>query len=121
MAETATEIDRFFFDWRYGDVQRPDQYAGEHWHKARAEVSAFIPAGQRDHPYWASNEPCSMHIDEVEAIWSAFAQRDDWQPFNAKIRSEEHTSELQSLMRISYAVFCLKKKKKKKQQNEYND
>src|SRR3546814_8502563 len=30
-------------------------------------------------------------------------------------RSEEHTSELQSLMRISYAVFCLKKKKKLKQ------
>src|SRR3546814_9164457 len=30
------------------------------------------------------------------------------------MRSEEHTSELQSLMRISYAVFCLKKKKKKK-------
>src|SRR3546814_7624802 len=29
-------------------------------------------------------------------------------------RSEEHTSELQSLMRISYAVFCLKKKKKKR-------
>src|SRR3546814_7839207 len=29
-------------------------------------------------------------------------------------RSEEHTSELQSLMRISYAVFCLKKKKKQK-------
>src|SRR3546814_2724710 len=29
-----------------------------------------------------------------------------------EIRSEEHTSELQSLMRISYAVFCLKKKKK---------
>src|SRR3546814_5390077 len=31
----------------------------------------------------------------------------------ARVRSEEHTSELQSLMRISYAVFCLKKKKKK--------
>src|SRR3546814_10015913 len=31
-------------------------------------------------------------------------------------RSEEHTSELQSLMRISYAVFCLKKKKEKKEQ-----
>src|SRR3546814_3946352 len=30
-------------------------------------------------------------------------------------RSEEHTSELQSLMRISYAVFCLKKKKRKQQ------
>src|SRR3546814_8104424 len=32
-------------------------------------------------------------------------------------RSEEHTSELQSLMRISYAVFCLKKKKITRQQN----
>src|SRR3546814_10862473 len=32
----------------------------------------------------------------------------------AAMRSEEHTSELQSLMRISYAVFCLTKKKKKK-------
>src|SRR3546814_6986173 len=32
-------------------------------------------------------------------------------------RSEEHTSELQSLMRISYAVFCLQKKKKHKAQN----
>src|SRR3546814_5747640 len=31
---------------------------------------------------------------------------------SGEMRSEEHTSELQSLMRISYAVFCLKKKKK---------
>src|SRR3546814_2186656 len=35
-------------------------------------------------------------------------------------RSEEHTSELQSLMRISYAVFCLKKKNEKKQINKYH-
>src|SRR3546814_2436224 len=34
-------------------------------------------------------------------------------------RSEEHTSELQSLMRISYAVFCLKKKKKKSTKQNY--
>src|SRR3546814_4723745 len=34
-------------------------------------------------------------------------------------RSEEHTSELQSLMRISYAVFCLKKKKRHKTNNNY--
>src|SRR3546814_7266190 len=38
-----------------------------------------------------------------------------------RFRSEEHTSELQSLMRSSYAVFCLKKKKSKsnKKQNNY--
>src|SRR3546814_10502483 len=35
-------------------------------------------------------------------------------------RSEEHTSELQSLMRISYAVFCLKKKKKKNEKQHNN-
>src|SRR3546814_2781395 len=34
---------------------------------------------------------------------------------DGRVRSEEHTSELQSLMRISYAVFCLKKKKTKTQ------
>src|SRR3546814_7642177 len=37
---------------------------------------------------------------------------------NLAARSEEHTSELQSLMRISYAVFCLKKKKKTTTQND---
>src|SRR3546814_8788037 len=36
-----------------------------------------------------------------------------------QIRSEEHTSELQSLMRISYAVFCLKKKKQKQHYYTY--
>src|SRR3546814_5802636 len=42
--------------------------------------------------------------DHAGAYWGATA-------FPAQARSEEHTSELQSLMRISYAVFCLKKKK----------
>src|SRR3546814_1549189 len=36
-----------------------------------------------------------------------------------EVRSEEHTSELQSLMRISYAVFCLKKKKNKTTNNAH--
>src|SRR3546814_5992418 len=39
-----------------------------------------------------------------------------WEPDD---RSEEHTSELQSLMRISYAVFCLKKKRKHITKNKY--
>src|SRR3546814_1801413 len=38
---------------------------------------------------------------------------------NSVARSEEHTSELQSLMRISYAVFCLKKKKNNKKIKQY--
>src|SRR3546814_10541068 len=42
-------------------------------------------------------------------------------PKAAPRRSEEHTSELQSLMRLSYAVFCLKQKKKKQLQITPND
>src|SRR3546814_8848090 len=38
---------------------------------------------------------------------------------NGSLRSEEHTSELQSLMRISYAVFCLKKKKNNRNTTSY--
>src|SRR3546814_9895107 len=37
-----------------------------------------------------------------------------------QVRSEEHTSELQSLMRISYAVFCLKKKKHRRYRSKVN-
>src|SRR3546814_2423565 len=47
------------------------------------------------------------------AVVQGFGGRlDNWQEVLKQARSEEHTSELQSLMRISYAVFCLKKKKK---------
>src|SRR3546814_4789976 len=45
------------------------------------------------------------------AIWQRFSGPVRLLMENRYVRSEEHTSELQSLMRISYAVFCLKKKK----------
>src|SRR3546814_9655838 len=48
------------------------------------------------------------HIRLFSAVWSIRYRRC---AYRAGARSEEHTSELQSLMRISYAVFCLKKKK----------
>src|SRR3546814_9975015 len=54
-----------------------------------------------------------LEADEEGLRLDARAERSHHQ------RSEEHTSELQSLMRISYAVFCLKKKKNK-QQDEQN-
>src|SRR3546814_6804468 len=53
-----------------------------------------------------------QQLIEVEVTFASFFQQASLNP-NAELitRSEEHTSELQSLMRISYAVFCLKKKK----------
>src|SRR3546814_9556143 len=47
----------------------------------------------------------TLEADLPRLIAGAFGR------YRALVRSEEHTSELQSLMRISYAVFCLKKKK----------
>src|SRR3546814_9939185 len=51
------------------------------------------------------------HISAVSVILAGNEPPISIYPFPALGRSEEHTSELQSLMRISYAVFCLKKKK----------
>src|SRR3546814_5789045 len=57
------------------------------------------------------------HIPQVAGFYEKFFFKpgnSGWPVFQTaycKLRSEEHTSELQSLMRISYAVFCLKKKK----------
>src|SRR3546814_9207608 len=48
----------------------------------------------------------------VAAAWEKIIDRNGETVPQSGSRSEEHTSELQSLMRISYAVFCLKKKKK---------
>src|SRR3546814_7897557 len=68
------------------------------------------------HPlaFWAG---CALIIAGVASHMPMFmmGRHTHWQmvgmPMDAWMRSEEHTSELQSLMRISYAVFCLKKKR----------
>src|SRR3546814_5759582 len=53
----------------------------------------------------------ARQTDQIVMIIFALAQRRQRRARDGEERSEEHTSELQSLMRISYAVFCLKKKK----------
>src|SRR3546814_6335371 len=61
-------------------------------------------------------DPLVIHTDSASEYWHRRASlvvtdthgRDLALPETVRVRSEEHTSELQSLMRISYAVFCLK-------------
>ncbi|KEQ52766.1 protein adenylyltransferase SelO [Sphingobium chlorophenolicum] len=85
MIASGTPIDRFFQDWRGGDPRGGTAYAGEEWAGFREAIAGFEASGAKDHPYWADASPCSMHIDEVEAIWSAIAERDDWAPLHAKV------------------------------------
>src|SRR3546814_8820757 len=59
-------------------------------------------------PWYSWKKPYTM---DEPTIWFHEVLRSDGTPYRKAERSEEHTSELQSLMRISYAVFCLKKTK----------
>src|SRR3546814_2692675 len=70
----------------------------------------IIPTRTGDEPAWGSKPfPKGDRSGQFITLASGFEEDGDALPIRTD-RSEEHTSELQSLMRISYAVFCLKKK-----------
>src|SRR3546814_3122575 len=103
-------------DWR-SDVCSSDLPA------CPAAPSAGIDAGRRAR----EGGPQARHVRRAEAVGRAAEGRGARagpcrsRPGPRLCRSEEHTSELQSLMRISYAVFCLKKKKHENQTNQKHD
>src|SRR3546814_7175386 len=76
------------------------------WMPASCRRASAQHAGQSRHRVEAAGA-----LDVEAALAAVFRRRPQ--------RSEEHTSELQSLMRISYAVFCLKKKNKHTNQDIY--
>ncbi len=86
LASSDVEIDRFFFDWAGGKRRRDHVGYGE---AAFAPVVALTNSCQStralDHPYWNGSAPCSLHIAEVEKIWGAIAERDDWSLLARKI------------------------------------
>ena len=78
---SAVPLDRFFFDVFGGTL--PDGY-GDDWQPFRDALAAHAPRKDRNHAYW-QGDPCSMLIDEVEAIWAPIAEADDWSALNAKV------------------------------------
>ncbi|MDQ4086435.1 MAG: YdiU family protein [Pseudomonadota bacterium] len=95
LAKQSVRIDRVFFDWRGGSLRRPaPAYDEENFADFRRLIASYAPAaGALDHPYWADEAPCSMHIDEVEAIWAAIDRDDDWAPLNAKVAAVRRMGE----------------------------
>ncbi len=86
----SVTIDRFFFDWRGGRRRAPspadEAYGAEPFAKLAELLAAYAPVPRATaHPFWSDAEPCSMHIEEVEAIWSAIDSADDWAPLYAKV------------------------------------
>ncbi len=93
MAASKTPIDRFFHDWRSGEPREGADYSGDVWAPFRDAVAGMEASGGREHAYWSDAVPCSMHIDEVEAIWDAIAERDDWSPLQEKVAAVRRMGE----------------------------
>lgn len=94
MEETQIPFERLFFDWFCGSASTARAAASPH--AAYYDGAGFSPLGDQlaalapvrperlTHPYF-SGAPCTMLIDEVEAIWAPIAERDDWSLFEAKL------------------------------------
>ena len=91
LASRTHPIGRIFFDWRGGRDPGAEPYPGAPFR----ELARLLQGRElaQTHAYWSDTEPCSMHIDEVEAIWSAIAEHDDWQPFEDKVRAVRRMGE----------------------------
>jgi uncharacterized protein YdiU (UPF0061 family) len=95
MTASQCGFDQFFHDWQGGaaSAQRAAQspqaalYAEAAFAPIRAGLEARAPTAPERlaRTYFQRPAPCSMLIDELEAIWSAIAERDDWAPFEAKL------------------------------------
>lgn len=91
-------IDRFFFDWRAGQRRSPSPadpiYENDHFAALEPAMAAYA-SGEPGHAYWSDADPCSMHIEEVEAIWARIDEDDDWEPLNAKVSAMRRMGEAQ--------------------------
>lgn len=91
LTESQTGWDQFFHDWVGGDATRAD--AGPQAARYKEEGFSAIRqglqergAGTPSHPYFQRATPVSLVIEEVEALWAAIAERDDWTLFETKLQ-----------------------------------
>ena len=87
LATREKSIDRIFFDWRGGCDPGSEAYPSEPFRALAKALGGRERQESRSHPYWTDEAPCSMHIEEVEALWSAIADGDDWKPVKRKVNA----------------------------------
>jgi len=95
MTETGAPFEQVFFDWFCGAAsierarQSPsaDLYEQETFAPIRAALTGYAPrrTERLSHAYFKGARPCTMLIDEVEAIWKPIAENDDWSMFESKL------------------------------------
>ncbi|HEV2557327.1 MAG TPA: YdiU family protein [Microvirga sp.] len=116
LLDTKAPFEQTFFDWFGGAASGTRAKAGpasdfyEHpaFQDVRAQLDAYAPAEPKrlDHPHFAEGRPCSMLIEEVEALWEPIAASDDWSAFHGKLARIEVMADaygLSSAKRIASA------------------
>ncbi len=103
LRESGIGFDAFFFDWYGGEASAVRALAGTR--AARYGEPGFGPlrrllatydaahAASLTLPYYRRDEPCSLLYDEIEGIWAAIAEHDDWSRFDAKIAAIDELRE----------------------------
>ena len=99
MQETGVAFERVFFDWfgaAASSARRENSpLAAPYRDAAFADIAARLTAQTPDRPerleaeYFQQEKPCTMLIDEVESLWAAIADDDDWAPLTQKLTDIE--------------------------------
>ncbi|WP_395647087.1 protein adenylyltransferase SelO [Terricaulis sp.] len=91
LTESRAGWDQFFHDWVGADAARAGQSPrAAHYERAdfapvREGLEARAGGVQLTHAYWRRPTPVSLVIEEVEGLWAAIAERDDWSAFERKL------------------------------------
>lgn len=113
LIDTGVGLERFYFDWYGGNLSDSRRaaspaaatYAGEAARPLLDLLPRFQPAQgaaeRLKHPYFADPAPCTLLIDEVESLWDAIDEQDDWEPFNAKIAGIRRMGEAYGVAPVS--------------------
>ena len=97
LEQSQAPYEQAVFDWRGGlaSAERAAAspsaaaYADPAFAPVRDAFAAHSPAADAnlDHPYFSAATPCTMLVDDVEAVWTPIAETDDWGPLAAKLES----------------------------------
>ncbi len=95
LVDTKMPFEQFFFDWYGGRAseKRAAANPSAHVYATAGFEPVFAPIAAHetsasvrlDHDYFTRERPCTMLIDEVEALWTPIADSDDWSAFHAKL------------------------------------
>ncbi len=99
LQNTKIGFEQFFFDW-YGGVESrrrtqespvADTYTSKDFISVKERLLRYIPSApdRLDHTYFQGKHPCTLIIDEVEALWDRIANNDDWSAFDSKLNHIE--------------------------------